>query len=198
MTQQKINQRYQKSFAVGKSQVRYGNFSYGVEKIKVAQWGEGRDLNIGKFCSFAGGITVFLGGNHRTDWISTYPFGHIHVEVFGSDKVPGHPSSAGDVHIGNDVWVGQSASIVSGVTIGDGAVVAAHTHVCRDVAPYEIVGGNPATHIRYRFDEDIIALLLKLRWWDLDVAAIKELIPTLNTTPSAGMLLELIDKFGRG
>ncbi|MBN2717678.1 MAG: CatB-related O-acetyltransferase [Deltaproteobacteria bacterium] len=185
------------SFMVGRSKVSYGEHTYGVEKITVAQWGEGQNLTIGKFCSLAAGIFVYLGGNHRTDWVSTYPFGALKGTVFGTKKMPGHPASSGDVRIGNDVWIGQRVSIMSGVTIGDGAVIAARSHVCRDVLPYEIVGGNPAKHIRYRFDEEFISLLLKLRWWDLDEGTIEDLIPVLNAPPDHALLTTLIDNLGR-
>ena len=158
-------------------------------------WGEGKKVIIGKFCSFAGGITIFLGGNHRTDWISTYPFGHKFQEVFGTQKAVGHPASQGDVVIGNDVWIGQSSSIISGVSIGDGAVIAAHSHVCNHVEPYSIVGGNPARHIRYRFDLEIRYLLCKLRWWDLSVAEITEIRDHLNNPPTVEILESLILRF---
>ena len=107
----------------------------------MVQYGEGSNLVVGSFCSIAKGLKVFLGGDHRTDWISTYPFGHVFPEIFG-DPVKGHPKSRGDVVIGNDVWTGQDVTIMSGVQIADGAVIAAGSHVHKDIGPYEIWGGT--------------------------------------------------------
>ena len=115
------------SGAAGTSKVVVGRFTYGHDRLVVRQWGEGAALRIGSFCSFAEKITIMLGGNHRTDWITTYPFGHVFEEQFGADPVAGHPSTNGDVVIGDDVWIGHGATVISGVTIGDGAVVALST-----------------------------------------------------------------------
>jgi len=158
-----------------------GDFTYGVENIKVF-FGAGGNLKIGKFCSFAGDIKIFLGGNHRTDWVSTYPFGHICPDVFG-EPVKGHPSSNGNVVIGNDVWIGTGTTIMSGVTIGNGAVICANSHVVSDVADYAVAGGNPARHIKYRFDNNKINKLLNLKWWDLPLEEIKKIVPVLCSEP---------------
>ena len=109
--------------------------------------------------------------------------------------MPGHLATGGDVIIGNDVWIGQGVTILSGVTIGDGAVLATNSTVVKDVAPYEIVGGNPAKSIRKRFDDEIIALLLELRWWELPLDDIRQLIPQLCTAPTAEHLAELIARY---
>jgi acetyltransferase-like isoleucine patch superfamily enzyme len=153
-----------------------GEFSYGVPKIWW--WGESARLSIGKFCSFANGIDILLGGNHRVDWVTTYPFSAI-SDWPEAAQIPGHPSTNGDVVIGNDVWIGYNATILSGVTIGDGAVVGAHAVVTRDVAPYAIVGGNPARSIRMRFTDEIIEQLLKVAWWNWDLERIRRHIPLL-------------------
>lgn len=148
--------------------ITVGEYTYGHNGIHVPYWGERGtygNLTIGRYCSIAGGVTVMLGGNHRTDWVTTYPFGHIHQRVFPCN-VEGHPSTRGDVQIGNDVWIGQGATIMSGVTIGDGAVIAANSHVVKDVAPYTIAGGNPARPLRQRFRPDQVESLLAIRWWD--------------------------------
>lgn len=142
-----------------------GSFTYGAEHIKVKSWGEGTVLTIGKFCSIAGDVTVLLGGNHRTDWVTTYPFGHVHQSTFPCSGI-GHPSTNGNVIIGNDVWVGMGVTIMSGITIGDGAVIADNSHVVKSVPSYAIVGGNPATVIRSRFEPHQIESLLAIRWWD--------------------------------
>lgn len=169
---------------LGNSTVSIGRYSYGFEKKNVYQWGEGASLIIGSFCSIAGGGSIFLGGNHRSDWITTYPFGHIFREELGVSRIQGHPQTSGDVIIGNDVWLGAQCVIMSGVTIGDGAVVAANAHVVKDVPPYAIVGGNPAKVIKFRFEREVIDNLLRLRWWDLPEATIREIIPQLCAAPS--------------
>lgn len=156
-----------------------GKYTYGQNHIRTKSWGEGAKLYIGSFCSIASNITVYLGGNHRTDWVTTYPFGHVHQNIFKSFNGVGHPSTNGDVRIGNDVWIGDSSTIMSGITIGDGAVIAANSHVVKDVPPYAIVGGNPARLIRYRFTPEQIEGLLQINWWQWDDAKINSVVPHL-------------------
>ena len=91
---------------IGRSPITFGRFTYGYENISVFQSGEGAALKVGAFCSIAPMVTIFLGGNHRTDWISTFPFGHIFQDELGEEIIPGHPSTNGDVIIGDDVWIG--------------------------------------------------------------------------------------------
>lgn len=169
--------------------------TYGFDDIEFFKFDGRAVCSIGKFCSIADRVKIFLGGNHRTDWISTYPFGHINQQSFDVDPASGHPKTNGDVIIGNDVWIGHSSTIMSGVTIGDGAVIAANSHVVQDVAPYTIVGGNPSKVIKKRFDEEIINLLLELKWWELDDADIKNLIPVLTAVPTVECLNDLIVKY---
>lgn len=151
-----------------------GRHSYGRPKIHFAN--SGAQLRVGQFCSFANDVEIFLGGEHRTDWVSTYPFsamfrnaGHIH----------GHPATKGDVVIGNDVWLGHGVTILSGVRIGDGAVIGARSVVAKDVAPYAIVSGNPAKFRRYRFTEEQIEKLLQIAWWNWSLEKISAEIPAL-------------------
>jgi len=159
-----------------------GEYTYGAQNIKVRQWGEGKRLKIGKFCSIADNITVYMGGNHRTDWITTYPFGHVNLDEFTTFNGLGHPSTNGDVVIGNDVWIGSGATIMSGITIGDGAVVAANSHVVSNVEPYSVVGGNPSKHLRYRFSSAQITSLLRIAWWNWDVSTINSELTNLCHT----------------
>lgn len=177
---------------IGRSRIRVGRFSYGVTAESILQWNEGANLEVGSFCSIARGVTFMLGGNHRSDWITTYPFGHIFKDIFGEDVPPGHPSSKGDIVIGNDVWIGDRATIMSGVTIGDGAVIAANSHVAKDVGSYEIWGGNPARKIRDRFPEDVRDLLLRIRWWDLPIESIRDNLHVLCNVPSPEVLTQLL------
>ncbi len=169
--------------SVRSSDVWVGRFSYGHTGITLREHGEGAALRIGSFCSIAAGLTVFLGGNHRPDWVSTFPFGHIYQDKLKTPRFPGHPASKGDVIIGNDVWIGQGVTITSGIRIADGAVVAATSTVTKDIGPYEIWGGNPAKFIRKRFDDEVIDALLELRWWDLPVETIERLAPLLSAAP---------------
>ena len=142
-------------------QYEIGRGSYGL--LDVIDYGEGAKLRMGAWCSTAQGSRVLLGGGHRTDWVTTYPFTDLEPSLA---HIPGHPVTRGDVVIGNDVWIGFEAMILSGVTIGDGAVIMARAVVTRDVAPYAIVGGVPARELGKRFDDATIARLLALRWWD--------------------------------
>lgn len=184
-------------YYVGKSRVSIGPFTYGFKHMRVLQWGEEANLQIGSFCSIANGVTIFLGGNHRTDWITTFPFGHIFTSQLGGEGIEGHPGTLGDVVIGNDVWIGSGSTIMSGVRIGDGAVIAANSHVVTNVAPYAIVGGNPAKHIKFRFDPEICHLLLALRWWDLPVKLIEKIAPELCAAPSKTAILSLLEQKSR-
>jgi acetyltransferase-like isoleucine patch superfamily enzyme len=149
-----------------------GKYSYG--NPKTYSWGEGSKLKIGNFCSIADNVNIYLGGNHRTDWVTTYPFGHINKNIFDTFDGVGHPSTKGDVIIGNDVWIGSNVTIMSGVTIGDGAVIANNSHVVRNIDPYSLVGGNPAKLIKYRFTPEQIEKLLNIKWWFWDNVKINE------------------------
>jgi acetyltransferase-like isoleucine patch superfamily enzyme len=180
---------------VGKSQTSYGRFTYGFDCLRIHQRDEGASLKIGAFCSLASDINIFLGANHRTDWITTYPFGHIYQDRLGGSDILGHPSTKGDVIIGNDVWIGMGSTIMSGLHIGDGAVVAAYSCVIKNVPPYHIVGGNPAKSIKQRFEDDIIDILLRLRWWDLPTEDIKNITKILSSTPEKSVLLDLVSKY---
>jgi len=153
-----------------------GVYTYGVPVVRW--WGEPAVLRIGKFCSIADRVELFLGGNHRTDWATTYPFTHS-VEWPEGQTLTGHPATRGNIVIGNDVWLASGCSIVSGVTIGDGAVIGAHSVVSRDVAPYAIVSGNPSEVRRMRFDSNDIARLQEMCWWEWPEAAIHEAVPLL-------------------
>lgn len=130
----------------------------------------GDRLVIGRFCAIATGATFMMnGGNHATSGFSTYPF-----LIFGQGwerVVPDFPNR-GDTVVGNDVWIGHGATIMPGITIGDGAIVAAKAVVAADVRPYAVVAGNPAREVRRRFDDAVVAELLRLRWWDWPVERI--------------------------
>jgi acetyltransferase-like isoleucine patch superfamily enzyme len=153
-----------------------GRFTYGTPRVLTFGPGVPR-VEIGAFCSIADGVEILLNGNHRPDWVSTYPFRiQLHMPGMLAD---GQPTSRGPVKIGSDVWIGREALILSGVSIGHGAVIGARAVVARDVAPYSIVVGNPGRHVRYRFAEDIVEALVRLRWWDWPESRILESIPSL-------------------
>src|SRR5689334_4645479 len=139
-----------------------GDYSIGVPEIRFFD-GSSR-LIVGKFCSIAAGATFVLGGGHRTDFVSTFPFGDMTGELGPSDQ----PRSRGNIVVGSDVWVAANAVVLSGVTIGHGAVIGAGAVVIDDVPPYAVVFGNPARVVSKRFSEARIAQLLETRWWDLD------------------------------
>lgn len=127
----------------------------------------GDRLVIGRFCAIAAGVRFIMNGaNHAMSGLSTYPFnifGHGWEEGF--DPETWDKELRGDTVVGNDVWIGYDASIMPGVTIGDGAVIAAHSVVSRDVPPYAIVAGNPAQPVRRRFDDETVERLLAIGWW---------------------------------
>lgn len=130
----------------------------------------GDKLIIGKFCQIAMGIRFIMNGaQHDMTGFSTYPF-----KAFGDvwDNVPLSPTIKGDTVIGNDVWIGNSVTIMPGINIGNGAIIATNSVVTKNVAPYSVVGGNPAKLIRFRYDEETIQLLLKLKWWDWPIEKI--------------------------
>lgn len=147
--------------------VKIGAFSYGFEDTGVLSWNENIEISIGRFCSVASGLKIYCGGNHRIDWLSTFPFGHIHSKFIKVPPVVGTPSTNGNVVIGNDVWIGRDVTILSGITIGDGAVIASNSHVIKDVPSFSVVGGNPAKVIKIRFSPEVVDKLLELKWWYL-------------------------------
>ena len=130
-------------------------------------------LIIGKYCSIGSGAVFMMAGNqgHRSDWVSTFPF-YYQANIFKASKNP--YQKLGDTTVGHDVWIGSEAMIMAGVTIGSGAIIAARAVVTKDVAPYAVVGGNPAEFIKYRFPSEKIAELLKLKWWDWSEKKVKE------------------------
>ena len=144
----------------------------------------GDKLIIGKFCQIAHGTTFIMGAaNHRLGSATTYPFnvmGGVWREI-STPHIEELPHK-GDTVIGNDVWLGRNCTILPGVKIGNGAIVAACSVVTKDVAPYTVVGGNPARFLKKRFDDGTAALLEELRCWDLTSEELTEIIPVLCDT----------------
>ncbi|MGV8144578.1 MAG: CatB-related O-acetyltransferase [Methanothermobacter sp.] len=169
-----------------KKNITIGEFTYGQPTVHM--WTDKYKVKIGKFCSFSYNNTIIVDGNHRIDWVSTYPFGKLIKDI---PENPGHPIGKGDIIIGNDVWMGQNALILPGVNIGDGAVIGANSVVTRNVDDYEIVAGNPAKHVKYRFNPQQIDSLKKIRWWDWPIEKIKENINFIESSD----IDEFIEKF---
>ncbi len=142
--------------------------------------GNNGELHVGKFSQFADGVKIILGGEHSWRNVSSYPFDNLLIRF---KQLGPTVKTKGDVVIGNDVWIGTNAIILSGVNIGDGAIVAAGSVVTKNVPAYAIVGGVPAEVIKYRISPEIIDNLLKLRWWDLPWNELRERIPWLMTEP---------------
>lgn len=150
-----------------------GEHSYGTPILRY--WASpGRYVfRLGDYCSIADNVQVFLGGYHRPEWVTTYPFPAFDLwpEVRHRRE---HTVGRGDVVIGSDVWLGSQCMIMAGVHIGHGAVVAARAVVSRDVPPYAIVAGNPARVVKHRFDKDTVEALLGIAWWDWPQERIRE------------------------
>lgn len=139
----------------------------------------GDKLIIGKFCMIASDVVFIMNGaNHLASGVTAYPFA-----IFGGDwanamEEATYPSK-GDTIVGNDVWIGHNATIMPGITIGDGAIIATNSTVTKDVAPYTVVGGNPAQLIKKRFTDERIGKLLELQWWNWDIEKITHNLPLL-------------------
>ena len=162
---------------------RIGKWTYGSPDVPKGD--EGATLTVGKFCSFADEVKILTGHEHRIDWVSTYPFA---VAFPGAKNLPFPARTKGNVVIGHDVWVGTGALILSGVTIGNGAVIGARSVVTHDVPPYAVVGGVPAQVIKFRFDAPTIEALQRVAWWDWPERKIEEALPLLMSDDVRGFL----------
>ena len=140
----------------------------------------GDKLIIGKFCMIASDVKFIMNGaNHLTDSLSTYPFAIFGKGWENAMDGKNYPNK-GNINIGNDVWIGYNATIMAGVTIGDGAIIATNSTVIKDVKPYSIVGGNPAKEIKKRFSKEVIEKLIELEWWNWDIEKITKNIQNLS------------------
>lgn len=148
--------------------IKIGKYSYG--PIEVFSWDKEKEsLEIGNFVSIASGVKFILGGNHEVKTFTTYPF---KVMCF-NEKVEAW--TKGPVVIKDDVWIGMDSLILSGVTIAQGAIVAARSVVTKDVPPYSIVAGNPAKIIKYRYSQEVIKEMLEINWSELDISKLEEI-----------------------
>jgi acetyltransferase-like isoleucine patch superfamily enzyme len=165
-----------------------GRKSYG--DVRIIAYDTSTRLLIGRYCSFADGVEILVGGEHRPDWVTTYPFNALDPRF---SHIKGHPHSKGDIVIGNDVWIGRNAIILSGVKIGDGAVVAAGSVVVKNIPPFSIAAGNPAKVIKARFPDDVIAALLEIQWWNWDEERVDRAVPMLQSSDVSGFISAVHD-----
>lgn len=172
--------------------ITVGKYTYGInEMVLITHGARDVDMSVGSFSSIAAGIHVFAnqGKGHEATRCSTFPFGQIHKDVFSNLKHIDGFKAKGPITIGNDVWIGGGSTLSSGVTIGDGAIIASFSMIVKDVPPYAIVGGNPAKLIKYRFSEDIIKRFLEIKWWDYEDYKINKILYLLQSEPT----LEILD-----
>lgn len=155
--------------------VTIGHHTYGTPRILF--WKEGAPLRIGRYCSIAEEVEIYLGGIHNPQLISTYPFSRL----LGTGTGDEHLLHKGGVTIGDDVWIGRHAVIMPGINIGSGAVIAAGSVVTHAVPPYTIVAGVPSRVVRLRFTQDVIDQLLKIAWWNWPDAEIRAIAPLLQS-----------------
>ena len=168
-----------------KRNVEIGENSYGTPIVHFGEK-EQTKLIIGKFCSIGKNVHVYLGGNHRMDWVTMYPFP---AKFSWARKYDNYQVSKGDVIIGNDVWIGAGAVILSGISIGDGAVIGAETVVSKDIPPYAVVVGNPMRIVKYRFEKQEIDKLLSIKWWEWGSETVRDNIAYL-LNDNIGLFLE--------
>ncbi len=159
-----------------------GDWTYGLPT--VLRFNPNATLKIGKYCAIADNVTIMLGGEHRVNSITTYPFDII---------LRGKTWADYNCHteIGNDVWIGYGATILTGVKIGDGAIIGAKALVSKDILPYTVVAGNPIREIRLRYSPDTANKLIKIAWWNWNDKKIQENMDLLISDK----IEEFIDKY---
>lgn len=153
---------------------KIGRANYGIPIVHDNN--EGSTLKIGAYCSIASNVQIFLGGQHVTNWVSNYPFPFFFRMAPIYKEIYTEKGSRGDVVIGSDVWLCANCIILSGVTIGHGAVIANGAVISRDVPSYAVMAGNPAKLIKWRFDEATRKILLESKWWDWPEHEVNEIL----------------------
>ena len=179
-----------------------GKYTYGTDTYTttVRQFHSYADpttpvVHIGAFTGIGLGCRFFPseGVAHNPKACTNYAFGNLgeRNQIFNNFPILPKVQTKGDINIGSDVWFGESVTVMSGVTVGHGAVVATNSHVFKDVEPYSIVGGNPAKFIKYRFDKEIIDALLEMKWWDLPDETINKILPLLQLEPTMDIINQM-------
>jgi acetyltransferase-like isoleucine patch superfamily enzyme len=152
-------------------------------------------VHIGSFTGIGLGCRFFPseGVAHNPKACTNYAFGNLgpRNEIFNNIAIPPKVQTKGDINIGSDVWFGESVTVMSGVTVGHGAVVATNSHVFKDIEPYAIYGGNPAKLIKFRFDKKIIDSFLEMKWWDLPDEMINKILPLLQQEPTMEIINQM-------
>lgn len=173
--------------------VTVGRHSYGFDAGTFRIFMHGARIDVGAFCSFGPEVRILAGSEHIMDRASTFPFKAVLFNPAGGNAE--EAIDRGVTRVGNDVWIGARALVMSGVSVADGAVVGAGAVVTRDVAPYEVVAGNPARRIRFRFKRSIRRRLLATRWWEWDDERLRELLPLF--TSDVASFLESVEAHPR-
>ena len=171
--------------AVAAGWATVGAHTYGAYTVHAGP-GDRAALRIGAYTSIGEGVEFALGGNHRADWVSTFPF-RVAFGLPGAHE-DGHPRSERDIVVGNDVWIGHDALVLPGATIGDGAVIGARAVVTKEVRPYAIVVGSPLREVRRRFDDEQVRALLRIRWWEWPDEVVRERVAQLSSRDVAGFI----------
>lgn len=170
-----FEERYRTQALTGPGQLRVGPWTHWIPPCQFQTWTPEDSIEIGAFTSIASGTVLLCGGVHHVDHLATYT-----MCLFTGEPVAAERLTPGRITIGSDVWIATQAMILSPVTLGHGAVVAARSVVTQDVPPYAIVAGSPARIMRYRFDPETIEVLLALRWWDWPDDAVKDCVSLLR------------------
>lgn len=154
-----------------------GRGTYYDRNINIMSWKDSSRVIIGRYCSIARDCTFVLDANHRPDWVTTSTLvrGLVTPEIEQDLHSRGHNNGKGNIFVGNDVWIATQAMILSGVKIGNGAVIMTRAVVTKDVEPYSMVAGNPAKEVRKRFSNEVIAELLRIKWWDWSAARVEKM-----------------------
>jgi acetyltransferase-like isoleucine patch superfamily enzyme len=162
-----------------------GDYSYYAPLVRMYA-GDTAKVRIGKFSSVAADSEFFVGGMHRTDWVTTYGLRAV-FDLPGAYQ-DGTPTTRGDIEVGNDCWITLGSVVLSGMTIGSGAVVATRAVVTKDVRPYAIVAGNPAREVGRRFPDDQVDALLRIAWWDWPLDTILARVDELSSPDTAAFI----------
>jgi virginiamycin A acetyltransferase len=179
--------------------ISVGEHTYGYPKIYMFSEKNISKLTIGKYCSIAPEVAFLLGGDHRKDWFTTFPYSELPARSRKVAPIIDDIISKSNIYIGNDVWIGYRSIVLSGTTIGDGVIIAAGTVVTSSehitingaIPPYSIIAGNPPRIIGYRFSQEVIEILLQIQWWDWTLEKIEENIEILYSNDIAKLKLIL-------